>query len=61
MTAASAEERQRSLELYAEARELHEQHRYGEARIRYEESLELHHDAEVEGSYLRLLATIGPL
>jgi hypothetical protein len=53
--------RRRAHELYAEARELHEQRRYTEARARYEESLRLHRDDEVERWYLRLMATIGPL
>ena len=54
-------DRRRAAELFAEARELHQQHDYSEARTRYEQSLRLHDDAEVRAWYRRLMATIGPL
>lgn len=54
-------DRQRAAELFAEARRLHENYEYYEARERYDESLKLYEDPEVEAWYHRLLATIGPL
>jgi hypothetical protein len=56
----SASGAQRAAALADQARELHAQRRYVEARPLYEQSLELCEDPEVRAGYRKLMATIGP-
>jgi hypothetical protein len=53
-------DRDRAARLYAEARRLEERKEYSAARERYEQSLALHDDEEVEAAYLRVLSALGP-
>ena len=50
-----------AVELYKKALKLEEQKDYFGAKKYYEQSLELYNIEEVQTSYLRLLAIIGPL
>jgi hypothetical protein len=56
----SASGADRAAALADQARELHAQHEYHEARPLYEQSLELCEDSEVRAAYRKLMATIGP-